>query len=109
MNGVLGKIAVGALTLVPGFGLFHLMENLFPQVRHGEISWLHVLLVASGIAAVSFAVLVGLIVHAVSNRALRGGQKAAWIAGLFLLLPAIGPIYWLVASIRGTAPSGAAS
>ena len=109
MNGVLGKIAVGALTLVPGFGLFHLVENVFPQVRHGEISWLYVLLVASGISAVSFAVIAGLIFHAASNRALSGGRKAAWIAGLFFLFPVLGPIYWVSESLRGAAPSGAAS
>jgi hypothetical protein len=109
MNGVLGKIVVGALTLVPAAGLFHVVENLFPQVQHGEISWMSVLLTASGIAAVSLALLVGLIVHAASNKAFSGGQKAAWITGFLVLLPVVGPVYWLVASIRGAAPSAAAS
>ncbi len=109
MNGVLGKVVVGALTLVPGAGLFYLLESVAPRVQYGEISWMHFLLTAGLVMAASFALLVGLIVHAVRSRGIRGVEKGAWIAGLFLLLPVVGPIYWLAASIRGAAPSETAS
>jgi len=109
MMGVLGRTVIGALTLVPGAGLFYLAESVAPRVQSGEISWMQFLVVATLVVAASLALLVGLIVHAVRNKTFRGGERAAWVAGLFLVLPVMGPIYWLTASIRRSAASAAAA
>ena len=109
MNGVLGKVVVGAVTLIPGAGLFYLVESVAPRVQYGEISWMHFVLTAGLVMATSFALLAGLVLHAVRHRGIRGVERGAWIAGLVLLLPVVGPVYWLAASVRGAVPSAEAS
>ncbi len=101
MNGTLGKISVGLISLVPLAGFVFAVMNIAPRVNSGEISWFAMLAVAFPLLLVCLGLMVGLIVHVMRNPALGTTGRVARAVSLVFLVPLAAPVYWCFAALTG--------